>query len=145
MQNDINGFFVLSTGSIPGSLVVGFFSFSRKKNLIEIDGLKCIKVLGFLAQNLKKGIVGCHVIFSGFYSVAVFSIWTCIQIICSVCVFCWFFSVSHVFYYSHIFDTACWHCILCITIYWHMHTGTAHFADHDPIGESAGPVMRLYS
>ncbi|KAL4556625.1 hypothetical protein LXL04_039283 [Taraxacum kok-saghyz] len=66
-------------------------------------------------------------------------------IICFECVICWYSSSSSVFLYSLSFDTACWHSIICYTIYAHMHTGTAHFADHDPIGESAGPMRRLYS
>ncbi|KAL4566957.1 hypothetical protein LXL04_022527 [Taraxacum kok-saghyz] len=120
----INGLFVLSTGSILGSRVVGFYAFFLKK---------------------QSGFDGCHNFFSYIFSVAVFLIWTCVQIFCSECVIRWCLSVSSVFIYSHTFDTACWHCIFCCTIYWHMHTDTAHFADHDPTGESARLVMRLYS
>ncbi|KAL4592503.1 hypothetical protein LXL04_005501 [Taraxacum kok-saghyz] len=82
------------------------------------------RVVVFYAFFLKKqsGIDGSHNLISIIYSVA-----------------------NHVFYHMHNFGTVCCHVFLSITRYYHCHTCTAHFADYDPSGESAGPVMRLYS
>ncbi|KAL4556611.1 hypothetical protein LXL04_039269 [Taraxacum kok-saghyz] len=69
----------------------------------------------------------------------------CILIFCTECVFYWFSSSSRGLYILHIIGTASCLSISQNTRYFYRHTGTAHIADYDPIGESARLVMRLYS
>ncbi|KAL4570949.1 hypothetical protein LXL04_026614 [Taraxacum kok-saghyz] len=69
----------------------------------------------------------------------------CILILCTECVLYWFSPSSSGLYIMHIFGTASCLSIYHHTRYFHRHIGNAHIADYDPIGESAGPVMRLYS